>query len=348
MSREGGVVVQVATPKLSTMSASSQQGKEKRKQKRTKFLIVDDKGKVKIKRRKLKLREDTLDCPLCLRLLYEPVTTSCGHTFCKSCILRQMDHANQCPLCRAVIYITPECGTSVLLQQIIQQHFPVQHLQRKQEIQRELRSQKFNLPLFLLGETILFPQMTLPLHVFEPRYRLMIRRCLEGGRRFGIVPTLNNQLSKIGTTAVIENHWVLPDGRSLIATVGDARFEVNDVWDQDGYKVAKVDYIQDKELDQAAQKNLQETFKKVKEMVPQKFSAGTLNQIQEKLGKMPDNNATEFAWWLAYILPVPVEKKYKILKSLSILERLEMLVEELESLDLSQLEQASQNQNLNQ
>ena len=34
------------------------------------------------------LSEESFDCPLCQSLLYEPITTSCGHTFCKQCILR--------------------------------------------------------------------------------------------------------------------------------------------------------------------------------------------------------------------------------------------------------------------
>jgi len=66
------------------------------------------------------LNEDTFDCPLCQQLLYEPIATSCGHTFCKSCILRAMDHDNKCPLCRTVVHISPEHGICILLQQLIQ------------------------------------------------------------------------------------------------------------------------------------------------------------------------------------------------------------------------------------
>ena len=41
------------------------------------------------------------------------------------------------------------------------------------------------LPIFPLP-VVLIPEMTLPLHIFEPRYRLMLRRCLEGDRLFGL------------------------------------------------------------------------------------------------------------------------------------------------------------------
>lgn len=36
-------------------------------------------------------RTDDFDCTLCLKLLYEPVTTSCGHSFCRSCLFQSMD-----------------------------------------------------------------------------------------------------------------------------------------------------------------------------------------------------------------------------------------------------------------
>lgn len=52
-----------------------------------------------------------MDCSICSRLLYEPVTTPCGHTFCRSCFARSMDHSSRCPLCRTVCpqpHVLPE------------------------------------------------------------------------------------------------------------------------------------------------------------------------------------------------------------------------------------------------
>ena len=45
---------------------------------------------------------DDFECILCLKLLFEPVTTPCGHTFCRGCYARAMDHNNKCPMCRTV------------------------------------------------------------------------------------------------------------------------------------------------------------------------------------------------------------------------------------------------------
>ncbi|KAL2243079.1 UNVERIFIED_CONTAM: hypothetical protein Sindi_0425900, partial [Sesamum indicum] len=52
-------------------------------------------------------RTDDYDCTLCLKLLYEPITTPCGHSFCRSCLFQSMDRGNRCPLCRTVLFISP-------------------------------------------------------------------------------------------------------------------------------------------------------------------------------------------------------------------------------------------------
>lgn len=41
-----------------------------------------------------------LECSLCFRLLWQPVTTPCGHTFCRCCLDRCFDHNPSCPLCK--------------------------------------------------------------------------------------------------------------------------------------------------------------------------------------------------------------------------------------------------------
>ena len=88
------------------------------------------------------------------------------------------------------------------------------------------------LPLFLL-DTVLFPGQMLPLHVFEERYRLMIRRCLAEDTSFGAVliqrgdpagETIEPHL--VGTVARIIESSHLPDGTMNIITVGTERFRI--------------------------------------------------------------------------------------------------------------------------
>jgi Lon protease-like protein len=81
------------------------------------------------------------------------------------------------------------------------------------------------LALFPL-DVVLFPGALLPLHIFEPRYRQMLADCLEGERRFGLVPSGDAQPATgvIGTVAEIRATQPLPDGRANIVVSGERRF----------------------------------------------------------------------------------------------------------------------------
>ncbi len=89
-----------------------------------------------------------------------------------------------------------------------------------------------NLPLFPL-RTVLFPGMTLPLHIFEPRYRLMIEECLSASGPFGIVLIRSGREvgeaavpHVVGTLAHISSVERLADGRFNIEAVGQQRFRI--------------------------------------------------------------------------------------------------------------------------
>lgn len=49
------------------------------------------------------LSADDLCCQLCFELFDDPVTTPCGHTFCRRCLVMSVDHSRQCPLCRTLL-----------------------------------------------------------------------------------------------------------------------------------------------------------------------------------------------------------------------------------------------------
>jgi Lon protease-like protein len=107
------------------------------------------------------------------------------------------------------------------------------------------------LPLFPLG-SVLFPEMLMPLHIFEPRYRLLVRRSIAHERPFGIVliregseagPSVPHE---VGTSATIIGHSPLPDGRSFIVVRGLRRFRVAGLdSDSEPYLVAQVSWLDD-------------------------------------------------------------------------------------------------------
>ena len=108
------------------------------------------------------------------------------------------------------------------------------------------------LPLFPLSN-VLFPEMLMPLHIFEPRYRLMVSRCMDRKTKFGIVLIQSGEETspgavphRVGTEAEIIAHAPLGDGRALITVRGDRRFEIEQLLSEDEpYLVGQVRYLED-------------------------------------------------------------------------------------------------------
>jgi Lon protease-like protein len=102
------------------------------------------------------------------------------------------------------------------------------------------------LPMFPLG-AVLFPHASMPLHVFEPRYRELTRVCLDGDARFGIVLIERGsevgggeQRTAVGTRGVITHAAALADGRFMLRVQGEARIAVEEWLPDDPYPQARV------------------------------------------------------------------------------------------------------------
>jgi uncharacterized protein len=109
------------------------------------------------------------------------------------------------------------------------------------------------LALFPLS-TVLFPGMPLPLHIFEERYKLMIGRCVEEKRPFGVVliqsgPEVGGPCVPywVGTTAHIVAVRRLDDGRMNLIALGQERFRVVEMVRAEPYLVARVETLVDEE-----------------------------------------------------------------------------------------------------
>ncbi len=105
----------------------------------------------------------------------------------------------------------------------------------------------FELPLFPLN-TVLFPGMPLPLHIFEERYKQMVKLCMDEQRPFGIVYTSDDEVGltaqsvphEVGCTARILQVQALGDERLLIMTMGDERFRIVSLKHDKPYLVGNV------------------------------------------------------------------------------------------------------------
>jgi Lon protease-like protein len=131
------------------------------------------------------------------------------------------------------------------------------------------------LPLFPLG-TVLFPGLLLPLHIFEDRYRQLVRDLVSQPepRRFGVVAIREGRetgiegvsaLYEIGCTATLRRVSERDDGRYDLVTVGADRFRLNTLDDSKPYFQGEVDFLPENTGDEAAAdvavQNVQRAFR---------------------------------------------------------------------------------------
>ena len=108
------------------------------------------------------------------------------------------------------------------------------------------------IPIFPLPNVVLFPNVFLPLHIFEPRYKAMVADALEEDRMIGMVllrPGWESDYEgrppvfPIGCAGLITHHERLPDGRYNIILRGLQKFRIQGEENGDDYRVARIDTI---------------------------------------------------------------------------------------------------------
>jgi Lon protease-like protein len=111
--------------------------------------------------------------------------------------------------------------------------------------------------MFPLG-SVLVPGMVLPLHVFEPRYRALVRDCVAGDGEFGVVLIERGSevgggdvRTGVGTMARILRADEMPDGRFAVGAVGVRRIRVDAWLDDDPYPRAEVSDWREPDADDA-------------------------------------------------------------------------------------------------
>lgn len=101
------------------------------------------------------------------------------------------------------------------------------------------------IPLFPL-DVVLLPEAVLPLHIFEPRYREMVRRCLAEFLEFGVVQQKEQGIVAVGCTAEITQMLKeYDDGRMDLLTLGRRPFRIREVVEEKSYFEADVEFLAD-------------------------------------------------------------------------------------------------------
>ncbi|XP_068614597.1 LON peptidase N-terminal domain and RING finger protein 1-like [Brachionichthys hirsutus] len=280
------------------------------------------------------------ECSLCMRLFYDPVTTPCGHTFCKNCLERCLDHMPQCPLCKESLkeYLAGRKFTvTAVLDTLIKRYLSQEYSERTKtnlEETRELSDLVKNVPIFVC--TTAYPTVPCPLHVFEPRYRLMIRRCMDTGtRQFGMcINDPQKGFVDYGCMLIIRNVHFLPDGRSVVDAIGGKRFRVLSRGMRDGYSTANIEHLEDIRVEDSDElRRLQELHDAVYDQACvwfQNLKFHFHKQILQHFGPMPEReadiqatpNGPACCWWLLAVLPIDPRFQLSVLSMASLKERL--------------------------
>jgi uncharacterized protein len=187
------------------------------------------------------------------------------------------------------------------------------------------------IPLFPLN-TVLFPGMPLPLHIFESRYQQMVRWCLDGERPFGVCLIQEGQEVggpaqpyAVGTLCEIVTHTPLEDGRLLLHTVGRERFRVRQLFHDKPYLEAEVELFAD-----AASEGLEPLAQQAREAAG-RFLAAVLGpaELAEAGIELPDDPIS-LSYVLGAVVPASLPVRQQLLSTSATDQRLRLQIRLLE------------------
>jgi len=158
---------------------------------------------------------------------------------------------------------------------------------------------------------------------------------MASSKQFGLVGVQSDPNSPLGYSPCavgcclsVRSCNTLPDGRSIIDTIGKARFRIVDNWEQDGYLVGKVVWLNDvlpsSEAErQQLQRTLQQLVDRVRALYA-RFASSTacasLSRLLQRITEMPDMGTTVEQWvrlsyWLCDTLPVDLQTKQHLVRT---------------------------------
>jgi hypothetical protein len=189
------------------------------------------------------------------------------------------------------------------------------------------------IPIFPLPNVVLFPNVFLPLHIFEPRYRQMVEDALRGDRIIGMVllqpgwePAYQERppVYRVGCAGVITHSERLADGRFNIVLRGMEKFRVTSEDDARPYRIAYVESVREPAPESFREEMHSERRRLESLLVPQPVGASESSKMP---AAMPDEELVNAL--AQYMEFEPVEKQ-ALLEREGLLERCRSLIELLE------------------
>jgi Lon protease-like protein len=189
------------------------------------------------------------------------------------------------------------------------------------------------IPIFPLPNVVLFPNVVLPLHIFEPRYRQMVSDALAGDRIIGMVllrPGWERDYEgrppvyPIGCAGLITHAERMSDGRYNIALRGLEKFRIAAEDHSRSYRVASIETLTE-ELTAGERSEVREERRRLEALlVPQPEGRGADTKVPPS---MPDEDLVNA---LAQYLELEPVEKQALLERASVLDRCRSLIELLE------------------
>ena len=190
------------------------------------------------------------------------------------------------------------------------------------------------IPLFPLPATVFYPNTSLPLHIFEPRYRNMVEDALNGKGEIGMIllkPGWENdyqgtpEIMTIGCVGKITRHSELPEGKYNILLSGLYRFRILNEIKGKTYRQAEVAILKEinnKDLTSQASP-IKERLTRIMQLYLKNIPNGA--KIEEALHMENCQNLAEFVDKLTHHFDLPVNKMQEFLEQQDVQKRADSL-----------------------
>jgi hypothetical protein len=184
------------------------------------------------------------------------------------------------------------------------------------------------IPVFPLAGALLFPRTQLPLHIFEPRYRAMVRDALAGDRLIGMVQPRDQKeppaLFETGCLGRIDSVEELDDGRFNLVLEGLSRFRIaREIETDTAYRKVEADrsgfadHEEEEPLGIAQRAELEREARRYADALGYSVDWDAVSRLDDEM----------LVNGIAQIAPLDVGSKQALLEAPDIAERCDLLVQ---------------------
>merc|ERR1719499_2771511 len=281
---------------------------------------------------------EDLGCILCHDILCEPLSLPCGHTFCRLCVALTLQRsAKKCPTCRSNCHITPSIQpVNMLIANLCKKFFPLEYDRKLKETAEQMEKLSRMHPIFFYND-FQFPGSTMGLTLFEPRYKIMIRRVISADQKFIYLPSFQGyraEIGQIGFLCTVTSCEFDVQDRAFLSMTCHERIIVTNTWVEQGtanLHFAEYDFYNDTG-DTAVSDEAKSQFENGLYSDMTQFYRDNIENanLQHHFPSPPDISDLDKAiWWCAKFLNMlrnlPNQKGRDLLRTRSIAERLELL-----------------------